>query len=605
MRRTYGSVRRAGLLAAVILLPLMEGCRVLGRAPSTRTGPKQTVAGRESVPPVVRGRDTAAVPAAVRDSTAGVRTDSSRRDSLLRVPSPRDSSPGDSVSRDTVTRPAARQDSATTDSTRATPPVRKRKTPPATRECILDFAESPPETRLLYSRISEGVANTFIGGGFVGNCQGENNRLRADSAEQFQAAGIVNLYGNVSYTEPGKIQIVSTRATYFTREGRLYAEGGVTATQLETGSTFSGPSIEYYRALPPERPAPRMVAPMRSTMRVIEKDSTGRLLPPATIEANRFEDLGDSLLLAWGDVVVTRSRLVARSDSAAFDKVTEQARLIRGARIVNEDTAQRFTLVGDTVDLFSRSRRLERVTARHKATATSDQVVITSEAVDLRLREQQLEEAFAFGAGRSKASTAQQDVDADSLHLRLVDRRVREMQAVGDARTVGTPDSTKMRTTGKDILRGDRLLAFFDSTPPNPADTARQARVREIQALGNASSLFHVANSKGREAPPGINYVRGARIYVHFDTGAVRDVQVDSAASGVYVEAAPDSLADSTAAATRRPPGGSGNRRSPGRPAQRAPVQPPRRPPLPDAALRSEAVVPLSDRTISALRRWS
>ena len=590
MTRQSRAIRRWLVVTVAAVLPFMAGCRMIRRG-SGEGPPREPLVSRDSVRPVRPSRDSA--------------TDTAHRDSVASEPARRDSVLRDTTARDTVASGGVRKDSTTEAPKGRKPPAPKRKATPATRDCVLDFAESPPETRLLYSRVSEGVANTFIGGGFVGNCQGENNRLRADSAEQFQAAGIVNLYGNVSYTEPGKVQIISTRATYFTREGRLYADGGVTATQLETGSTFTGPSIEYYRALPPERLAPRMVAPMRSTMRLIEKDSTGRLLAPATVEANRFEDLGDSLLLAWGDVVVTRNRLVARSDSAAFDKVTEQARLIRGARIVNEDTAQRFTLVGDTVDLYSRSRRLERVTARHKATATSDQLVITSEAVDLRLREQQLEEAFAFGAGRSKASTAQQDVEADSLHLRLVDRRVREMQAVGDARTVGTPDSTKMRTTGKDILRGDRLLAFFDSTPPNPADTARQARVREIQALGNASSLFHVANSKGRQAPPGINYVRGARIYVHFDTGAVRDVRVDSAASGVYVEAAPDSLADSTAAATRRPTGGSENRRSPGRPAQRAPVQPPRRPPLPDAALRFEVVVPLSDRTISALRRWS
>ena len=583
-------VRRLVLVATATVLPLVEGCGLIRRSPAAKTTPPKVAAGTDSVGPTTVRRDSAGPAAPVRDTVAGVRADSTTRDSTSRVPAAVDT---------------ARRDSAATTSSSRKPAVPKKKAPPATRDCILDFAESPPETRLTYSRISEGVANTFIGGGFVGNCQGENNRLRADSAEQFQAAGVVNLYGNVSYSEPGKMQIVSSRATYFTREGRLYAEGGVTATQLATGSTFTGPTIEYYRAMPPERPAPRLIAPMRSTVRLIEKDSTGQLLPPVTVEANRFEDVGDSLLLAWGEVVVTRNRLNARSDSAAFDKLTERARLIRGARIVNEDTAQRFTLVGDTVDLFSRSRRLERVIARHKATATSDQVVLSAESVDLRLREQQLEEAFAFGAGRAKATTAQQDVDADSLHLRLVDRRVRDMQAIGDARAIGTPDSTKMRTTGRDILRGDRLLAFFDSMPPEPSDTARQARVREIQALGNASSLFHVASSKGRDAPPGINYVRGAQIYVHFDTGAVRDVQVDSGASGVYVEPAPDSTADTTAGAAKRPAANRGGRGGTAQPTQRTPAPLPRRPPAPDAALRPEAVLAPSGRTAFALRRWS
>ena len=208
-----------------------------------------------------------------------------------------------------------------------TPP---RKQPPASRPCVLDMAESPPETRLLYSRISETISNTFVGGGFVGRCQGENNRLRADSAEQFQAAGIVNLYGNVLYEEPNKMQITATHATYFTREGRLYADGNVVATQPATGSTFMGPSIEYFRSTP-ERPLSRLVAPSRSTATLIEKDSAGRRSAPTTVQANRFEDAGDSLLMAWGDVRIDREQINAISDSAAFDKVSEKSRLVRGA----------------------------------------------------------------------------------------------------------------------------------------------------------------------------------------------------------------------------------------------------------------------------------
>jgi hypothetical protein len=286
-----------------------------------------------------------------------------------------------------------------------------------------------------------------------------------------------------------------------------------------------------------------------------------------TITANRFEDAGDSLVMAWGDVQIDRDKINGRADSSSFDKITQKARLVRGARIINKDSAQRFTLVGDTIDLYTTDRKLDRVDARHKANATSEQLVLTAERIDLRLKEQQLDEAFAFGPGRAHATTAQQDVEADSLRIRLADRQVREVRAVGGARAIGAPDSVKMKTTEKDILRGDSVFAFFDSTAG--ADTARRAKLREIQAMGNASSLFHVANAKGRDAPPGINYVRGAQIYVHFDTGAVRDVRVDSAASGLYLEAAPDSLADTTRQ----------SRAGAGQPGGRPAAPPPRRPP--------------------------
>jgi hypothetical protein len=563
---------RVLLVLATVLATTVAGCRGARRPPPAppTTMPTPTPAvdtkdtlkpqAPDTVAPVTAAADTAVARRVADSSAAARKIDSAAADSAARRP--------------------ARQ------------PV------PASRPCVLDMTESPDETRLLYSRISDNVSNTFIGGGFVGRCQGENNRLRADSAEQFQAAGIVNLYGNVVYEEPNKMRINATHATYFTREGRLYADGNVVATQLATGSTFSGPSIEYFRATP-ERPVSRMVAPSRSTATLIEKDSLGRPTPPTTVVANRFEDAGDSLLMAWGDVQIDREQINARSDSASFDKIAEKSRLIRSARIVNRDTTQRFTLVGDTIDMFSTARKLDRVVARHKSTATSEDLVLNAEIIDLRLEEQQLEEAFAFGAGRARATTPQQDVTADSMRIRMAQKQVREVRAIGDAVAVGSPDTLKIRTADKDLLRGDSIYAFFDSTRATAAtpsetagagaDTGSSTRVKEIRALGNASSLFHIANSRGRESPPAINYVRGLRIFVNFDTGSVRDVRVDSAASGVYLEPAPDSLIDTL------PPRPSGNRgRGTTRGGSPPPAgQAPRRPPEEDSAPSSLAVLSL------------
>ncbi len=549
---------RAGTrLALVALLTIGAGCGVFGRGGSGSPKPAPT-----QTPPT----GAAATPPARTDSA---RPNLPSRDTVARPDSaPRAGQAADSAARaDSVARATAvtaeeaarikliRDSTARVDSL-ARAAEAKKKAKPASRPCVMDFSDSPPETRLLYSRVTDSISNTFIGGGFVGHCQGENNRIRADSAEQFQAPGIVNLYGNVMYEEPGKVQIIASHATYFTREGRLYADGNVTATQLATGSSFSGPAIEYYRAMP-DRPVSRMIAPTRSTARVIEKDSLGRNGPPTVIVANRFEDTGDSLLMAWGDVIIDRDKLNGRSDSASFDKISEKARLVRSARVTNRDTVQRFTLVGDTIDMYSTNRQLDRVVALHKASATSEEMVLEAERIDLRLETQLLKEAFAFGTGRAKAHTPQQDVEADSLRIRLEEKRVREVHAVGGAVAIGTPDSLRMKTTDKDVLRGDKVYAYFDSTPRVGADTARKTQINEIRALGNASSLFHMANSRGREAPPGINYVRGARIFVNFDTGAVRTVRVDSAATGLYLEPEPDSLSDSTRKppAKGRPPG--------------------------------------------------
>ena len=539
------------VLVTVSVLTLVAGCRSGGRS-----------ARRAASPPTPTGANIPADSAAIIASRRqAARTDSLLAESLSVAAKggvkggAKDTSANVTARRDSLAGKTTRRDSLASGDKRAA----KKPAAPATRNCVLDFSDSPPETRLLYMRLPDSTANTFIGGGFIGRCQGENNRISADSAEQFESAGIVNLYGNVVYEEPNKLRVTAAHAIYLTREGRLFADGGVVATQLATGSTITGPNIEYSRVMP-GRPVAKLVAPNRPTARLIEKDSTGKLGEPTIVTADRFEDLGDTLLLGWGDVVITREQIVGRADSLAFNKTTQRARLVRAARIRSLDTSQAFTLNGDTVDLYTTERKLDRVFASHAATATNKDLIITAERIDLRLKAQQIDEAFAFGSGRARAQTPQQDVESDSMRIVLTDQRPREVRAIGGAVAKGMPDTLKIKSTDRDMLRGDSLFAYFD-TAQAATDTSGQTRIREIQAFGNASSLFQIASKRGPSAPPAINYVRGQRIVVQFDTGSVRDVRVDSAASGLYLEPAQDSLGDSSVVkrsvpppATKKPP---------------------------------------------------
>lgn len=532
MTSQSSSLRAILLLGAVSVTTIVAGCRGVGRGAQITT----------PTPPVL-------------DSSVGVgvgaRPESRRADSVRRDAAPTDSvlpDSGSRIARGNAADSATSRDSVTSRDSAASTSKEKRPAkkaaPATTRNCVLDFADSPPETRLVYSRLADSSGNTFIGGGFVGRCQGENNKISADSAEQFESAGIVNLYGNVVYEEPKKIRVTAAHAIYLTREGRLFADGGVVATQLATGSSFTGSSIQYDRVMA-GRPVAKLVAPNRPTARLIEKDSTGKAGQPTVVVADRFEDLGDTLVLGWGDVIITREQIVGRSDSLAYNKVSQVARLVRTARIRSTDTSQAFTLNGDTIDLFTTEKKLDRVVALHTATATNKDLVVSAERIDLRLRDQKIDQAYAFGQGRARAKTPQQDVEADSIRIVLTDQRPREVRAIGGAVAKGVPDTLKIKSTDRDMLRGDSVFAFFDSAQ-TPADTGKQTRIKEIRAFGNASSLFQVASKKGPTAPPALNYVRGARIVVHFDTGSIRDVRVDSAASGLYLEPAPDSLADST-----------------------------------------------------------
>ncbi len=501
---------------------------------------------RRSAAPPAEPPIGAADSLAMADSTP---LDSATLDSIAqaaRAAALADSIRRDSVTADSIVRAAA--DSARPDSVlRAADSVPKPKAPaakPPARDCLLDFNESPPESRLWYSRVGENSQNLFIGGGVVARCQGDPQTIRADSAEQYESAGLLNLIGGVVFDEPGKIRMTSQSMSYFADEDKLVAYQNVVATDIETGSTFSGPIIEYYRATV-NRPASRMYAPQRPTLRLIEKDSLGRALPPVTIIANQFEAIGDTGIVAWGTVQINREGIRAEADSASFDKLNENSRLIRNASIVSLDTAQPFRLVGDSIDLFSTDRVIERVVALHRAQATSNDVTMRAERVEMKLEDQQVREAWASGAGRSYAQTTLQELEADSLEILMPGQILTRVNAVGRALAKGTPDTVRIADPEEDVLSGDTIVAEFDTATTAP-DTAAKSIIRRVTAILNASALYQIPSSRGRSCPPAINYSRGHKVVVDFDSGSIQDVTIDSAASGVYLEPTTDSLVDTT-----------------------------------------------------------
>lgn len=332
----------------------------------------------------------------------------------------------------------------------------------------------------------------------------------------------MNLFGNVSYEEPGKMRIQSERATYFTREERLFADGNVVATQLSSGSTFRGSSIEYLRAIAGSRPVSKVIAPNRPTVQLIEKDSTGKPGPPISITANTMVDEGDTMLFAWGEVQINRTTLQGESDSASFDKTTERARLIRTARIINRDQAEPFRLFGDTIDLYSKEQKLEagrraaqceRVERRCGDAGGADRPAVHPAEAGARVRLRQRAgqghyvEPDAGGRFHRRANARAAGARGPRRRARRGDRRARHAQ-------------DQVRKTAM-VLRGDTVIAWFDSTS-SPSDTTGRARIEAIRASGNASSLFQIASKQGPAAPAALNYVRGKTIRLAFDSGQVR-----------------------------------------------------------------------------------
>ncbi|MDF2774278.1 MAG: hypothetical protein K0S86_3777 [Geminicoccaceae bacterium] len=479
----------------------------------------------------------------------------------------------DSIRRDSVRADSVRRDSLQRDSVR----LAEQAAPPAPagargrvrqeRRCQLEFGgPNTPETRAKSVRDpSTGRSNTFIGGGVVARCVGQDVTLYADSAELYDTIKLYYLFGNVRYREP-RVNIDADRVTYFLNDERILAEQNVRAT-MPSGSSMTGPRAEYFRPVAPVRTVAMLVATLRPRFTLVQRDSTGKAGEPATLLADRVSVVGDTVYYAGGDVEITRPDLHATSDSAFMDESKQYGRLLIRPQVEGRGE-RKFVLRGRAIDFFSRERLVERVLAVDSAQAVSGDLDLRSDTIDLRVTENKLSRAYAWGPTRAHAVSPDRTIIADSLDVQMPDQRVREVHAVRQAYAETVPDTTKIKSTERDWLRGDTIVAAFDTavvrdtaatdtaaTDTAATDTSSRPRIRELVANGNASSYYQIPSNKGPAELPSVNYVRGRIITVSFENQEVESVVVLDQAAGVFLEPAADTTrarADSARADTAR-----------------------------------------------------
>ncbi|HUF26258.1 MAG TPA: hypothetical protein VMM18_04660 [Gemmatimonadaceae bacterium] len=439
----------------------------------------------------------------------------------------------------------------------------------APTECVLN-PEASPTTRITYGRSPTGAEQLFVGGGAFVRCPERGLTLSSDSAEYYGERRVWYLIGTVRYREP-RLSLDSQRLTYWMNEERLLAEGSV-VSRLPNGTQMRGPRAEYFRAVAGVRERTRMVAIGRPQFELVETDTAGRPVEPVHLVADHVVMEGDSLVFARGRVEITRPDVLASGDSAALDSGRAWARLMRGPRIEGRGE-QPFVLTGTTIDMWSTDRRLERVLSAGEATIDSEDLDLRSDTIDLRLADDRLQRAFAWGRSRARAISSASDILADSLDVHIPNQRLAEVRAVGGAFAQSTPDTSRIRTVERDWMAGDTLIARFDTTAvPPPAEAAPgepgtdsertdASRLREILATGGARSYYQLAPEDTTELRPSVNYVVGNRILIYFADGQVQVVTVTEQTFGVLLQ-----------------PGEPGN---PARGNTTAPVSP--RPPVPSA----------------------
>ncbi len=387
--------------------------------------------------------------------------------------------------------------------------------------------------------------NYFAGGNVRLSCRGTQISMQSDSVAAY-GGNVVRFIGHVKYRD-STLTMDADNGIYHKSGEKWEARGNVTTKNLKTGSTLTGPSLDYFREVQGVRDTLEMYAVGRPRISYAPEDSTASA-EPYLIVADRVRFKGSDRIWAGGKVTIDRSDFSARSDSLRLDTgPAGDGTLLGGNPVMHGLGPDSFTISGNRIDLKLEQRELTYLLAKGKGHAVSKEWDLVADTIGLDVNQRKLEQTLAWGDGtRPYATSPAYAMRADSLALDTPGQRLREVRGFGKAWLGGTVDST---TKDRDWMRGDTLVAQF--AVRDSAGTSRNALSR-IEARNLAQS-YHLEPNARFPSRPSVNYARGQVIVVTMKPGAasgVDRVDIRGKVDGVQLEASgdttpprPDSLA--------------------------------------------------------------
>ena len=396
--------------------------------------------------------------------------------------------------------------------------------------------------------------NYFAGGNVRLRCRGMQIAMQSDSVAAY-GGNTVQFIGHVKYRD-STLSMDADFGTYYKNGERWEARGNVDTKNLTTGSTLTGPALDYLRVVKGVRDTLEMYATGRPTIRYFETDSgAGRKVEPYAIVADRVRFKGNDRIWAGGKVTIDRSDFAARSDSMRLDTGQgSDGTLLGGEPILRGIGADSFSLRGRRIDLALAQRELNRVVARGQGHAINRDWDLTADTIAIDLKSRKLERTLAWGkTTRPYALSTTYAMRADSLALDSPGQVLREVRGFGKAWLGGSVDSI---AKDRDWMSGDTVIASF-----TPADSAGKKRsvLSRIDARAGARS-YHLERNAKAPRRPSINYARGEAITVTMKppaagaTTGVDRVDIRGKVDGIQLEASVDSSAtpaDTTRAKAR------------------------------------------------------
>ena len=379
--------------------------------------------------------------------------------------------------------------------------------------------------------------NYFAGGNVQLSCRGLQVTMQSDSVASY-GGNVVHFIGNVKYRD-STLTMDADRGTYYKKGEKWEARGRVVTKNLRTGSTLTGPALDYFRVVKGVRDTLEMYSTGRPRIEYATATPTpgGKPAEPYVIVADRVRFKGSDRLWAGGKVTIDRSDFSARGDSLRLDtgKGSDGTLVGRNPHPVMRGLGRdSFNLTGRRLDMRLNQRELTYVIAKGNGHAISKEWDLVADTIGLDIKSRQLEQTLAWGDSiRPYANSPSYAMRADSLALDTPGQQLKEVRGFGRAWLGGTMD---LRTKQRDWMRGDTVVAQF--VQRDSAGTRRAALNRIVARKGAQS--FHLDPSPRFPERPSINYARGDVIIMTMKHGVrtgVDRVDVRGQVEGIQLEA--------------------------------------------------------------------
>jgi len=405
--------------------------------------------------------------------------------------------------------------------------------------------------------------NVYMAGGVLAHCAGTGTNFRSDSAAYYGGLKRWDMVG-AAHVRDTALTLDANLIVYWLRQGRLDAHNNVVAVNRQNHSVLRGPNLTYYRAVTGVRDTTETYATQRP---VIDYRGAGAsdTSEPYVIVAERFRSKGDDRMWWGGDVTVDRSDLTARGDSMSLDETAGRG-LLLGRPSVTGKGSQSYTLTGTRIEMGFTHQEMTAVRALGDGKAAGTDWTLTADTIHLRLADRKLQQAFAWGARDSagaRAVSSTTTMTGDSLALDMPEQVLTEARSFRNAHSTSKRDSL-IPDSLADWIAGDTLIARWIQAPDSAGKLKPSLRTVVARGTGRAfthsypvipdSIRLNPAKRDSFDTRPSIDYTKADVITIEMDRGKIERVVGAGHANGVHLD--PAAAKDSTHAdSTRtRPP---------------------------------------------------